>query len=379
MRAARTLWLYLVREALQYAGIGFFAVSGVLIAQNLLRRLEDLAGLGVRPSDVLELVWALFLMLSSYAVPVAFLFGILVAVGRLSSDSEITAMRSVGVSFGQILLPFVLVALGVGALTGHLLAESGPSARRQLRALAGHIAARGGLIEAGRFNELDRQGSRLLFADDRDEKGQLAGVLIADHSDPQNPFTVLAEHGHFAFDERTGRAQLVLRNGDIHFTPPSPEAKSYRRIAFGVFRYSFELGDLFGASADRIRPSEMTTPEVRDVLSRFQADDKPPPGIRIKTRERYEIQIHRRIALAAAPLLFALVGVPLGLRRTRGARSLGSLLCAALVFGYYMLLSAGTFLAEQHRLPASVALWIPNVIFTGLALGLDLRASRAGI
>ena len=52
------------------------------------------------------------------------------------------------------------------------------------------------------------------------------------------------------------------------------------------------------------------------------------------------------------------------------------LLCIGLVFGYYALLSFGTFLAEDGKLPAAIALWIPNLVFGAMAVPLMLRARR---
>jgi lipopolysaccharide export system permease protein len=60
----------------------------------------------------------------------------------------------------------------------------------------------------------------------------------------------------------------------------------------------------------------------------------------------------------------------------RGARSLGMLVCIGLVFGYYALLSFGTSLAEDRKLPAAVALWIPNLVFGAMAVPLMMRARR---
>jgi lipopolysaccharide export LptBFGC system permease protein LptF len=122
----------------------------------------------------------------------------------------------------------------------------------------------------------------------------------------------------------------------------------------------------------------MGTRRLREILDYFATHDgKPPDCVHIKTPERYEIQYHRRLALPFAPLLFALLGVALGIRRSRGARSWGMLLCIALVFAYYALLSFGTFLAERDTLGAGLALWLPNLVFGATAIPLLLRARRA--
>ncbi len=93
----------------------------------------------------------------------------------------------------------------------------------------------------------------------------------------------------------------------------------------------------------------------------------------------YALHWHRRIAGPFAPALFGLVGVPIAMRRTRGARSMGMLWCAGLAFSYYLLLSLSEFLAIQGWFSAVTATWIPNACFAVLGVVLLLRARRAGM
>lgn len=378
MRVPRILSLYLLREIAIYSAIGLLAVGSVLLTQNMLRQLEDLANLGARFGDVAQVFLCLLAMLGAYAVPVAFLFGVLVAVGRMSSDSEVTAMRALGVSLGQLVVPCLVFGVAVSAASFVLLYDLEPAARRELRAVLSQVAARGGVIEPRAFNRLDRQGRRLLFVDDR-EGADLQGILISDRTNPEQPFTVVAERGHFEFDHETAVARLALEQGDVHFEPEEGSSRHYRRIAFASFDYAFDMSKQLGAGFERLHPREMTVAEIRDVLTIWEATGEPPDDVRVKTRNRYEIQIHRRLALPVAPVLFALVGLPLGLQRSRGARSYGALLCAGLVFGYYTLLSTGVYLAEENQLPPWFALWMPNVVFGLVAVVLLARARHAEV
>lgn len=379
MRFPRTLTIYAAREVLQYGLLGFLGVGAILFTQNALRQLSDFASAGLETRDVLAILGALVTMLSAYAVPVAFLFGVLVAVGRLSADSELTAMRALGVSLGQFTVPFLLLAVIVSGITAWLLATVEPHARTRLHRVAADVASRGAIVEPGTFRRLDRDGLRLLFIDARDaETNLLRGVLLSDRTAPERAFTVVASRAHFRLEAEKSRAHLVLEDGDIHFESPNPNEDDYRRIAFGSFDYSFDVTEVLGEGPCNERPQEMTTTRIRAVLDDFaMRDGKPPECLRVKTPERYEIQYHRRLALPVAPILFALLGVSLGIRRTRGARSFGMLLCIGLVFGYYALLSFGTFLAEDGKLSAAAALWIPNLVFGAMAIPLMLRARRA--
>jgi lipopolysaccharide export system permease protein len=284
------------------------------------------------------------------------------------------------VSLAQLALPVVALSVVVAVLTAWLLGSVEPDARRRLRALAGEIAARGSVFEPGHFQRLDREGRRVIFVERvGTEESRLEGVLIDDRSDPERPFTVVAERAHFEIDAETAEARLSLEAGDVHFEPAQAADESYRRIAFQRFDYAFDMSEVIGADQRQIRPPEMRTSLLRAALAHFDREGRAPDWSRVKKREIYEVEVARRLALPVGPLLFALLGVPLGLRRTRGARSWGALICVVLVFLYYALLSFGTFLAKQQAVPTTLALWLPNLVFGAAALWLCLRARSAEI
>jgi lipopolysaccharide export system permease protein len=379
MRVPRILSFYVLREVVLYAGLGLLVIGSILVTQNLLRRLDDLAKVGFGAADTLAVLLCVVGMLVGYALPIAFLFGVLVAVGRISADSEVTAMRALGISFAQFAVPSLRLAVLASAATGVLLAEVEPLARRTLRAVLSDIASRGGVIEPGNFNRLDRTDGRLLFVEERDEQNRLSGVLISDRTDPTQPFTVVAERGRFSFDSENATAHLQLEQGDIHFESDEAGQDRYRRIAFASFDYAFDMSEILGSGPSRLQPREMSTKRILEVIAHFDSHGRAPWDARVKEKGRYEMQLHRRLALPFAPLLFALVGVPLGLRRSHGARSWGVLICVALVFVYYSLLSFGSFLSENGTLSASVAMWMPNSVFAVTAIPLLFRARRAEI
>ena len=120
----------------------------------------------------------------------------------------------------------------------------------------------------------------------------------------------------------------------------------------------------------------MTIVELRATLARLEAGEGIPHASRVPIE--YRLQIQRRFALPVAPLLFALVGVPLAARRTRSGRSRGVLLCAGLVGAYYGVLTFSQYLALAGTLPAGIALWIPNVLCAVVAVLLLERARRPG-
>lgn len=376
MRIPWTLSRYLLREVAGYTLIGLFAVGALLLLPSLLRRLEDLIALGIAPAEAGRLLLLLAGRLAGYVLPFAFVFGVMVALARLSSDSEITALEALGVGSLRLVWPVALLGALTAALTGLLLNWGEPLARRDLRALVLGVAARGGIIEAGALTPLDKHGARLLYVDRR-EQNRLQGVLLHDQSNPKRPFTVVAARGDFSFDKSTALAHLRLRGGDVHFEPRAGAA--YQRIAFDGLDYSFDMNRLLGGGGphDPLDALELTTPQVLEVIAHFERTGHGPPRAH-SGLPRYQLEWQRRMALSAAPLIFALAGFPLGAGALRrGKRAHGALLCAALVAAYYLLTQAGDYLALRTSVPVAPAIWMPNFLFAGLAAA--LLARRAGL
>ncbi len=237
----------------------------------------------------------------------------------------------------------------------------------------GRPGCRPNRIEQGEFK---RVGERVVYVRSRDADDRLAGILISDRTNPERPFMVFAESGVFGWDAKRGEASFRLRNGDIHVEPADATDPQYRRIAFDDFEYSFPVKNLIELETAQTRPKDMTIAELRATLAKLEAGERVPEASRNPVE--YRLQIQRRIALPLAPILFALVGVPLAVRRTRSGRSWGVLLCVGLVGAYYGVLTFSQYLALAGTLPAGIALWIPNALCVLAAVVLLARARRPG-
>lgn len=373
MRQSRTLSLYLAREIVLYAGLAFVAILSVLVSQNILRRLEDLVATGFTGRDFLTVLACLFPMLASYAVPIAFLFGALLAVRRQASDLELTAMQACGLPVRSMLVPAVALGLLVTAISGYLIIAVEHGARHQLIAVFKTVAARGGMLESGVFRGIGRS---VIYVENHDRDHRLYGVMIADRESKKHPFVVFAEEGQLAFDTEAETIQLELERGDLHVEPSEDEPLGYQRISFDRFTYSMDVSDLVASAEAARRPKQMSLAELRDLLARVAAGENALRYLDEKNPIAYELEIHRRFAVPLAPLLFALIAVPLASLGGPGRRSLALLLGVLVAFGYYSLLTVGQLLALEGQIPAVVAQWLPNVVFAGLAVQLLRTADR---
>jgi len=95
----------------------------------------------------------------------------------------------------------------------------------------------------------------------------------------------------------------------------------------------------------------------------------------LKIREM-KIELNKRLAIPVSCLIFALVGMPLGITPSRSARLRGFTTALAVVVSYYLLTLSGTALGETGRLPPAVGAWVPNAVFA--AAGVILFIRKAG-
>lgn len=375
MRIPRIVTAYIAREIIQYSILGFLVFASLMLTQNLLRTLSDLAEAAgaATAADLVQVLIYLAPVLATYALPVAFLFGVLLAVGRLASESEILAMRACGLGMTSLMAPVLGLAFGVSAITAHLMQEVEPQVRQKLRVVIAEAAKRSLTISPGHFHAFD---TRIVYAGSAAPDNSLRSVVIWDKSNPSRHFTVFAETGQISYESEAALVRLRLENGDMHFEPN--EAGRYQRLAFATFDYEFDVSDFMANESSRLRPRDMSMAQLSETyqLVKNSTDFREIAKLPEKRPKAYQTQIHRRYAIPFAPIVFALLAVPLGLRRVRGARSTGALVCVALAFAYYALLSTAEFLAEETSVPPILALWLPNIVFLMVALPLLNRARR---
>jgi LPS export ABC transporter permease LptF len=372
MRVPRILALEFTRETALYTALGFSAVVLLLISQNLVARLDDLTMIGLTAGDFAAVLGSLIPVLASYATPIALVFGLLLALQRMSGDGEILAMQSCGIGLGPLLAPALALGAGAALLCAWLIISVEHRARSEMVAIFEKTATKGGVLEPGRFRVI---GDRLVFIDGRDRQGGLEGVMIADYSNPSRLLRIFAERGRLVFDDDDDRLRFELSDGDVQIATHGDDPLDEQRMAFAELSYAFDIGGLLGRAYSPVRPRQMSLDELRAVLARAETGDALF-GLDERDPIEYAIEIQRRFALPLAPLLFSIAAVPLGVRVRRGGRSTGIVLCAALVGGYYALLAGGQVLARSALVGPVVGLWGPTLLFGVIALFLLARAGR---
>jgi len=348
------------------AGLALFTF--ILLIARIMKLVEMVVNRGVPIGQVLLLFSYILPAFLEVTVPMAFLLACLMAVGRLSADSELTALRASGLSLYQVSLPIGLFAALVFAASLLLSLYARPWGNTMLKTGIFELArsrATAGLKEHV-FN--DEFNGLVIYVEDIQPGGtELRRILISDRRVPDEENTVIARAGKLLADEKAQTLNLRLYEGVIFTSEPAERA--YHKTDFQTYDVSLDLNQALGQLESRERdPSEIPLGELRSRVAQVQSEGKPA------TEERVELA--RRFAVPFAALIFPLLAIPLALQPVRAVRSRGLAVSLLVILVYYLLLSGGETLARHGQLPVVAALWLPNTTLGIVGLLLFARAAR---
>lgn len=354
----RLLDKYISREVASHAFLGLAVFTFVFFVPQLVRLMD----LVVRHSGGIGTVTLLFLCTLppalTFTIPMAVLVGVLIGLGRLSADSEIVALHALGISLRRLLLPIGLVALACGLLNLVITFWLGPASVRTLRSLEDQIRSTQVpyAVQPRVFDE--RFPHLVLYVQDVEAAAtHWRGVFLAESDSGPTPTEVtVASDAAILPGPSKDQIELLLGAGSTHeYDPRDP-----RRYNVSTFGQSAFPVDLSGASSG---PKSVILSATEKSCLALLRDNGP-------TWRESRVEFQRRLAFPAACLVFALLGVPIGVRPRRGGRAAGMILTLVLIGGYYFLFVTGAHLAEQGSVSPWLGIWIAN--FTAVVVGLAL-------
>ncbi|HKR60030.1 MAG TPA: LptF/LptG family permease, partial [Pyrinomonadaceae bacterium] len=352
---------YVITSALPYALLTLILLTAILFAQQFSRFAELALYADVPLALAGEIGAALLPGVLVLSLPVAVLAGVLIGYARMGSDSEIIAMRAAGVGTWTLLWPALLLGLlaTIGATFLHL--NEVPYAARDLRRalLQGALRKLESPVEPRTFNT-EIPGYVIYVRDGDKSQGSWARVFIYAQQTDGSTRVVTARSGRI--DSSGDKSELVLSDAAA-LKMPSPQStdKSYVVERLAQLRIAIDTGR--AAILDRINQEEVKAEELDWRELRLQANSSS-----IDERREAERTLHRKLALSAAPLVFALFGGLLGLRIKRGGRGAGVLLVLVVIVLYYLISLLGESMVRTNTLPAYVGQWMATAILVSLSL-----------
>ena len=313
---------------------------------------------------VLIAVQVLLQRLPSFLVlsfPMATLLATLLAYGRLSTNSELTALRSVGVTATRMIIPALVLALLMSGLTflfnDVLVPRSNRSAEVTLRRALGKAIAteKGDNIIYPRFGRVEEpdgsssKGLLQLFYASRFQNGTMTRVTLLDFSRVGFTQMLLAERGQWNEQE----AKWEFFNGQILTLTPSGSTTS---ADFDRYMYPFSTAPIRIAKL----PKDANNMTVAEAL---QAEQLLENAGDVKGARKLQVRIQEKFTLPMACLVFGLIGASLGAKpNNRTSRSQGFGISVVMILVYYLLGFSFSSLGVKGTLPPLLAAWSPVLI-----------------
>lgn len=356
-------------------GMGLFT-SSVLAIDTLFDLIRKVTESGLPLGIALKVLLLKMPAFIVFAFPMSMLLASLLTYSRLSGDSEIIALRSVGIGIYRIIVPAFLLSLLVVSITFSLNNFFAPTANYQAtltleRALNQDKPAlrKNDNILYREYDKVKQADgsektvmSRLFYAEEFDGN-QMLGLTILDRSDGGVNRIITSRSATWNLSKNT----WDFFNGTIYLIAPDG---SYRNIV----RFKHQQVALPEAPLDLAKKpkyDEMNLFQAQDYLNILESSDSDNQEIR-----KVRVRIQEKMALPFVCLVFGLVGAALGMTPQNTGKATGFGICVILIFSYYLLEFLTTQMGIWGVLPPFLAAWLPNFLGLGAALFLISKTAR---
>ena len=361
----RLIDIYIVKRVSMplLAAVGI--AMAALLMQRLIHLLDLFANRGGPLSIIMKMLGNLVPFYLGIALPAALFIGVLYAGSRLSSDSELDAMRASGMSLLRLIVPVLALAAVLVVISSYLLGWLQPYTRFGYRALV-HLVTDtqwDSAIERGAFFS-GFGGKTILVGDISDGGRELSRIFVKEKDNSGNSVVLTAENGDL---QKQSDFSLVLSLHNGVRTETSPNGDTTRAMTFDQLDLPLE-----SIAPDPFRPrgekeSELTFPEL--VKYYFNTPD-------YLDIEDITAEIHERLVRTVSIFFLPFLAFPVGISSRRTSKSVRMIVGVLFLIFYYEVLQFGEAMVRKQALGPVPALWTPCIIFAACSLWLFWVADR---
>ena len=318
-----------------------------------------------------------------YTLPAGVLTGVLLVLGRMSAEREITAIRSAGVSIAGISAPiffFALLGTGVSlAVNFYYMPRAKVTYEREF-------------AEAVRSNPLSLLVPRTFSRDfpnkiifvGENQNLKLKDVWLWDLDNQSRAVSMYhAERAELLFDEKTNSLELTGYNVTVQTRDPvDPENFGEGSKGFTGhserFSQTLSLEKISGVPKHKVKIEWLTLDQlVADWRHLQQPDPKVSADERHRQRIRIQTVIQQKAATAFSVLSFALIAIPLGIKVSRKETSANLGVAVALAMSFYIITVGVRGLEQYPDFRPDLLMWLPNFGFQALGIWMFYRIDRS--
>jgi len=373
----RTLNRYIVLDYL----VIFLAALGLItfvMTVGALVKAVDLMARGVSAMLIVKFFFQNIPYILSFSMPISTLFAALLLFGRLSMDSEISAMKSCGISLWRLAAPLILLSILFSGICVYINSEVAPAAKyanRELLRTAG-VEEPINLLEEGRFI---RDFPGLMIYVGR-KNGTTVKDVVAYELDKEGGVkrSVRAKQGEIVADNASRLLTVKLYDVRIEMPdakdPHDVSKTTYVNAEYYPIKLDFEK--MLKGKATVMKRGQMRMTQLVDRIRNVERDfPMLSAADRLVEKTRLVVEANQRISIAVGCFSFMLIGIPLGVKSHRKETSMGMIMSLVIVFAYYLFIVFAKALADYPWLHPNLILWIPLIVAQVIGAWLIKRSS----
>jgi LPS export ABC transporter permease LptG len=356
--------LYVLKEALPFTFLAFFILTTLVFIQQASKYPEITLSIQTSPIIVRQFLLSLLPPIVVITLPVSLLLGTVITCSRLSSDGELTAAQSLGMSQLRLSLPFLTLGLLGTLLTGYFSLRAAPLSLKRLNSLRAEILFEGANTQIKPHTFITTFPGLLLYIQNIDAvTNEWVGVFALQNDTDRKAMRVLtAERGQFRLSSTpTLKLEAELNRGVSLEYENDPAANlgpaAVSHAADNFQKLSIRLADHEGEDALASQDAEIKVMSLRE-LKAYAATTTS-----IKEKARAITERHRRYAFPFACLILtaiAFVTAIQGRQFSTRPRTVIAILFIAMI--YYLALIVGHNLSSSGRLPPWFGSWFANIV-----------------
>jgi len=350
---------YLLNEMAAPAAFAAAAFTLFLLINSFFLAADYIINKGVPFALVARYIVLQLPAFMSLIIPFCALFGVLLGVGRIAGDNELTALRTSGVSLFRIATPYFAAGLVLTILAFVINDSIAPVALTKSQELFRQIAYHSSqpIIEPYRFIRT-QDGKHVIYVEASDADGTMHGVEIYTIANGVFPQSLTAKTGHQV------NGQIVLTDGvesDYNADGLVTRQQHFQSL-------TFPLGDSTQLFSSSQSPWEMNSRDLaKQIHAQRLAGEDPKDA---------EMILQRKYAFPVSALIGVFVALPLAIAFGKRGRGVAAMLAVFVLFAYYLLMAATNALGKNGAISPVLAAWIPNIVVGCAGLTLLLREER---
>ncbi|MEW6322245.1 MAG: LPS export ABC transporter permease LptF [Acidobacteriota bacterium] len=364
----RLLDRYVIREVLTPFAIALLVFTFILIIPFIIELAETMIAKGVPWPTLLQLMATLVPQALGLTIPMSLLTGLLIALGRLSGDREVVAMMACGVSHYRLLRPVAVLAVLAWGFTSWVMLQAIPDANQAYREITTRLVADRAEGEVRPRVFFEDFPNLVLYVREVPASGGWENVVAADTSNVAQPVIFLARKGRMLVDRQARSIQMVLEDGTRH-TASLAQPGDYEVVRFRSMVVNLDPESVFPRTGPARGDRELSIAELQARIAEFEAQGVSP--------HNQVMEIHKKFSIPVACLVFAVLGLALGVSNRRDGKLASFVLGIAVIFVYYVIMFTAQAMTKGHLVPAWLAMWLPNIVLGGAGVWLLVVRARS--